>query len=370
MVEIDPPQTTDHESESISRPQKRGALREWLFALVFFCFAIFLFQRLAQVEAFVQVLKGGRLPWLLVAAVFELMSLVNLPALYCALYDTLDIPLGWKTMWRVFWAAHFVDLVTPTGVVGGTALLFDEAQRRGLEMGRVVLASTLFFLLNFIWFLLILAASFLLLLGWHDLRPFEIWAAIVPATIVLLAVHLLWTAYSRPDLFFVRAEMLFNYRPIVALMGGRRFRKHRLLAFAKDFSQAVQTLGKSEKRWWRPCMHALLVDVLDICVLAACFEAFGGLYGLKSAEMIVVANAVGALFVIVAVTPEGIGVVESAMTALFVSLGVPLERAAVVVLAYRGFSCWLPTVAGLIAFQSLPKGPTGHRTGRAHAGRA
>jgi uncharacterized protein (TIRG00374 family) len=43
----------------------------------------------------------------------------------------------------------------------------------------------------------------------------------------------------------------------------------------------------------------------------------------------------------------GIGVVESTMVALYAALGVPAPIALVVVLVYRLFSFWLPTLAGI-----------------------
>jgi len=44
--------------------------------------------------------------------------------------------------------------------------------------------------------------------------------------------------------------------------------------------------------------------------------------------------------------PGGVGVVESTMTSLFVSLGVPNSEAVVVVLTYRILSFWLPLILG------------------------
>jgi uncharacterized protein (TIRG00374 family) len=44
--------------------------------------------------------------------------------------------------------------------------------------------------------------------------------------------------------------------------------------------------------------------------------------------------------------PGGVGVVESAMAALYTSLGVPYSVAVVVVLTYRLISFWLPLALG------------------------
>ena len=163
------------------------------------------------------------------------------------------------------WAGHFVNVVTPAAGVGGTALLLDDARRRGLETSRVALASTLYFVLNFAWFALLL-----------------VWG--------LLALRL---------------------------------------------------------------HHAL--NHLEIAVLGACFAAFPGqgAPSLLPLSLLVAGYAVGTLFLIVSITPQGLGAVKGVMTALFVSLGVTLGRAAVVVLAYRGLSFWLPLGGGALASRRL-----------------
>jgi len=49
--------------------------------------------------------------------------------------------------------------------------------------------------------------------------------------------------------------------------------------------------------------------------------------------------------------PGRVGVVESTMAALYTGLGVPGQIAIVVILSYRMFSFWIPTLIGFpIAF--------------------
>jgi len=46
------------------------------------------------------------------------------------------------------------------------------------------------------------------------------------------------------------------------------------------------------------------------------------------------------------IVPGGIGVIESTMTGIYTSLGVPSSITVVVVLAYRVLSFWLPLLLG------------------------
>ena len=43
----------------------------------------------------------------------------------------------------------------------------------------------------------------------------------------------------------------------------------------------------------------------------------------------------------------GVGVVETTMVGLYAALGVPTTIAVIVVLVYRLFSFWMPTLAGI-----------------------
>jgi len=48
-------------------------------------------------------------------------------------------------------------------------------------------------------------------------------------------------------------------------------------------------------------------------------------------------------------SPGGVGVIEGSVVMLYESLKVPSEVSVVVILAYRLFSFWLPTLLGLVA---------------------
>jgi hypothetical protein len=64
--------------------------------------------------------------------------------------------------------------------------------------------------------------------------------------------------------------------------------------------------------------------------------------------------SIGYLFLIVSPTPAGVGFVEGGLTLALTSLSVPLGAAAVITLAYRGITFWLPLLLGMLAFRILP----------------
>ncbi len=87
----------------------------------------------------------------------------------------------------------------------------------------------------------------------------------------------------------------------------------------------------------------------DICVLWACFHAFGSAPPFTVILMSYFLGMVGNLLPL----PGGLGGVEGGMIGAFAAFGVNLDQAVLAVLAYRAISFWLPTVPGAIAYFQL-----------------
>ncbi len=328
-----------------------------ILAILILVFAGWLFTHRANAEEFYATLRRGQFGWLAVAVVFQGLTLWNQPALYHSLYRTLGIKIRFRELLPVVWAGRFLDIVTPAAGLGGTALLLEDARRRQLDAGRVVLANTLYFLLNFLWFAVLLLCSLVLLFVWHDLKPYELAPAGVLLSGLILGIVALILVNYRPANF----ERILNWLCDRINSGAQLILKRELISraqigeFVAHFAEALQILRTSKRAMVRPIIHAILVDVLEIAVLGACFLAFPVVSGAPvSLELLLVGYSIGTLFLVVSITPQGLGVVEGVMTAIFVSLGVPLERAAVVVLVYRGLSLWLPLLAGFLALRWTP----------------
>jgi len=87
----------------------------------------------------------------------------------------------------------------------------------------------------------------------------------------------------------------------------------------------------------------------DICVLWACFHAFGGA---PPFTVILMAYFVGMLGNLLPL-PGGLGGVEGGMIGAFAAFGVDFNLALLAVLSYRAISFWLPTLPGAIAYFQL-----------------
>lgn len=331
-------------------------VRRLLFGLLVLLFGAFLLHRFAQLEAFVHTLRRGQPIWIGLAIIIQLASLVNQTALYQSLYTALKLPCRLRDLLPVVLAGHFLNVVTPSAGLGGTALLLDDARRQGLDLGRVTLANTLYFLLNFIWFALLLAFGLVMLFRWHDLKSYEIGPAVILLAGLCVAISGLILVSIQPATFSRLCTALGQRVNQV----GQRLSKRDLIPvahineFTAQFAESAQAIRTAPGLWLRPLLHTLLVDGLEVVVLGVCFAAFPGAGPAITLPLLVTGYSIGTLFLVVSITPQGLGVVEGVLAAMFVSFGVPLERAAVVVLVYRGLSFWLPLLTGFLALRWTP----------------
>jgi uncharacterized protein (TIRG00374 family) len=96
-------------------------------------------------------------------------------------------------------------------------------------------------------------------------------------------------------------------------------------------------------------LGALAFWAFQIAVLWASFEAFGDA---PPVAVLIVGFFVGMLGNLLPL-PGGIGGVDGGMIGAFAALGMDSGLALVGVLTFRGFTFWLPTVPGVIAFLAL-----------------
>jgi len=110
---------------------------------------------------------------------------------------------------------------------------------------------------------------------------------------------------------------------------------------------ALELLGNGG--WQRPLLGATIYTGFDMLTLYFFFIAVGFPVG---PEILLVGYGLPLILGKMAfLLPGGIGVVEGSMAALYTGLGVPGSIAVVVVLSYRVFSFWIPTLIGFpIAF--------------------
>ena len=299
------------------------------------------------------VLQRGQPGWLGVALLLQLLWFVNQAVLYRSIYHLLGLPARTLGLLPIVLASNFLNFVTPSASLGAVALFLDDARQRGLDPGKVALASVLRLVLNLVWFGMLLAFTLTVLAVRMQLMvEYLVAASVLLAAAALLIAGLLLTAL-RPD----RVALLLGWFGRLVDRSGSALLQRDLLAedrgrrFGMQFGQAASALWAGRRRLPQPWLHVMLFDALQLGVLYAMVRAFPGDGAAISLVTLIVVFTLGVLFSVVAITPQGLGVVEVTLLGAFTMVGFPMGRAAIVVLAYRGFSFWTPLMVGLGALR-------------------
>ncbi len=324
---------------------RRRVISGALFVLSAIGFFYFVLPKISSVGNTVHGIEGAERWWIAAGVILEALSF----AAYVVLFQAVFVRQGERS--RIGWRESY--LITMTGVVatrlfatagaGGVALTAWALRRSGMEARLVACRMVAFLVLLYV----IYAVSLVLAgvgLG-TGLFPgggsFAI--TIVPAIVgaLLLAVGgavalLPQDIERRLGRWAEGSGRLAHWTarlataPALAASGVRT-------AIALVRTRDPRLLGAPA--WWG----------FEICVLWACFHAFGQAPPFTVIWMAYFVGMLGNLLPV----PGGIGGVEGGMIGALVAFGVEFHLAVLAVLAYRGISFWLPTIPGIVAYFQL-----------------
>jgi len=282
----------------------------------------------------------------------SLLSYAAMARSYQGIADVAGRHLPYRDWLRITFVSNTANyLVTSAGLSGFAVRMLLLAQH-GVSSGRAVLISLVqTFLTNFTLLLFILGGIVSLVVRKHmgGLMLGVAVGAVVGFALLLVFVFVL---AIRPAL---RRRTLLRLAVIVHRLG-RRFaprwtpRLGRLGKFQHNLDQGFDFLLKRKERMVAPTCWILFDWVLTVGVLWAAFWAVNNPLPLS---VVMMGFGVGLFFSLVSFVPGGLGIMEGSMTAVFVSLKVPMEPAVVAVLIFRLTYQVIPLVVSLFLFHGL-----------------
>lgn len=326
--------------------------RRWILLALTVLFLWVVVSRFTELEQLKNTLRQGQWILLFAALVSQAIYFIVFTASYQAAFATLDIHTRTRDLIPVTLGALFVNMVVPAGIAGGTALFAQDLARRGKPATRTATGVLLQLIADFSAFCFILVPGLIYLFFEHDLKAYEIAAAIILllmtvglSTILLLGIWKPIWLHRIFDLFQRAANRLSERLRHSAILSEDWAQKN-----AEEFNRAAMAVTGHPSRLIRTIGVALLAHLLDITTLYILFRAFNQPIGLST---LIAGYAMGILFWIVSITPQGIGVVEGVMALTFTSLGISGAVATTVVLAFRGLTFWIPMLLGFLAVQRM-----------------
>lgn len=326
-------------------------MRRFLVTVALFLGVIFVLLRLAEVQAVGDTLRRGDWRYLLLAILLEAFWLLNVAGSYWTIYRTMGLRERFNTLLLAASGANFVNIVAPAAGASGMAVFISTAKKRGYSPARVTIAGIVYLLFDYAGFMVVLAAGLIVLIRRHILTPVEITGTVILLLMALAFFSLLVLGLRSAESLektLTRLARLVNrfsdliHRQLVA--------EARVREFAREFSRGIQEARNKPDELVFPAILALTNKALLITIFFLVFRAFQ--VPLTTGTLIA-GFSIGYLFWIVSPTPAGIGLVEGALTVVLSSLYIPLSAAAVVALAFRGITFWIPLAFGGLALRIL-----------------
>ncbi len=335
--------------------------KRWILIILAVLFLFLVLSRFTQLEQLKTTLAQGQWNWILLALLSQLAYYIVFTGSYQSAFYTVNISTSLLELIPVTLGSLFINTVVPAGGAGGAALFTEDLARRGKPAARAATGVLLQLIADLTAFILVLIPGLVYLSIQHDLKGYEIAAAVILVVSTVGLSGLLVLGLWRPE--WLRRLLNWSQHTVNWIFG--RFNRSLSLANdwaeknAQEFSEATAAVASHPGRLTLTVLVAFAAHLLDIITLYFLFMAFNQPVGLGT---LVAGYAVGILFLIVAITPQGIGVVEGMMALTFTSLGTSGAAAATITLVFRGFTFWLPMLLGFFAVQRIHTFGSNQRT--------
>ena len=331
-------------------------MRNFIIAIGLLLGVVFIASRFAEVEKIAVILQRGDWRFLLLAVILLLIWLINMAGSFKSIFTVLGLDESFLRLLVLVTAANFINVVAPSGGIGGITIFIAEARQKGKTGARALVAGALFVIFDYFGFFLFLGLGLIVLFRRNILGGTEITASVI--------LFLLWLGMSvLVYLGFKSEQALSDALAWVARTGNRvlkpfrrvkKFNEQGARSIAHDAVEGLNEIRKRPLELIYPFLLALSNKTILLLIFFALFKAY---QVPASIGTLIAGTSLAYLFQIVSPTPSGIGIVEGILTLAFRSMYIPVSEALVITLAYRGVTFWLPLFLGTIAFHWV--GPQG-----------
>jgi phosphatidylglycerol lysyltransferase len=326
--------------------------RRWIFWILVIVFLWVVISRFSEIKKLAETLLTGQWQWVVVAALTQVIYYILYTGLYQSAFLTVRVKSRLWALLPVTFASIFLNVAAPSGGVSGAALFVDDASHRGESATRATVGTLLVLTTDFSAFLVLLLAGMIYLFTHHNLRIYESIAAAILIIIIGGLTGFLLLGLWRP-------QWLHRFLGWMRRLANRVAHLIRRPDFLDEEWVEHTTAEFIEAAIAITAQPTLLLQTMGIAFaahlvnLASLYFIFLAFHQKVHFGVLVAGYAMGILFWIVAITPQGIGVVEGMMTLVFASLGIPIEHATVISLAFRGLTFWLPLAIGFIVLRRM-----------------
>lgn len=338
------------------RPSPKLSVRNALVWIALLMAGVFIFISIKELENIANALRRGNWLFLVLALALQMLVLVNNAETYRSLFRLVGIKESRKHLFLVSTAYTFVNLIAPSGGIGGVAVFMDSAKQRGQSPARAMVVGILYAIYEYISLLFIVFLGFVTLFRRKVIADGMTGGEITAAILLLAAtvgfgliLYIGYRSSERLGKLLARIAGLLN-RVLFRFVHKEVWNPENARTLAMEIGEGVATIRDSKSRLIRPMMFALANKLILIALLTSIFMALNVPF---SAGTVVAGYGFCQLFFYVSPTPAGIGVVETLFPVILNMLTVPLASGLLITLIYRALTVWLSFGVGFWSFRKL-----------------
>lgn len=322
-----------------------GNLRKLIIGVVIVVALAVVLLRGDQFFELIETMQKGYPPLLFLAIASQLGKYVCQAFAYAYAFKTVGEKRRARDTLPLVFGSFFMNTIAPSFNMAGAGLVIDDSRRRGIPTGRATSAALLMQMSIESGFLIIMIGGFIVLQFTGRLDP--LWLLMLLFVVFLVGgmAGIMVVGRKNPDM------VVSFLQPIERFVNNlsKKFRKGKEVkpwaeTLVESFSEAAGTIGHNPKK----ALFVFLCSIgASLCELI-CFCLVGLAYGLDVPSALIGGYVVATLFAMIAITPQGVGVVEVATVALLAAYGVPGPVGTAVALTYRGLVFWMPFAIGAV----------------------
>lgn len=307
-----------------------------------------IFMRGDQLEHLVRTIEEGAPLFLILAVAFQMTKYLCQALSFSQCFRAVDARMPYGECVRLVFQTYFLDTVIPSMNISGTAIVVQQATKRGIQPGRAVGAALLRQVTISAAFIVIMVIGFAILAIMGDLQPGWLIMGACAIVVVGALVGAMVLAALKPDwLLKVAAPFLRLADKVLA-----RFKKKpvddQVTQLVDTYSTAAKLMVSNKADIAREFGFSVLANALEV----TCFAFVGLAFGMHDFRVVICVYVVATLSGMVSIVPQGVGVVEGASLVAFTLFGVEQATGMAIIMVYRAIIFWLPFLIGAVLMQN------------------
>lgn len=327
----------------------RGNLQKIMIGIVVVIVLAFILFSGDSLVKLVDTIKQGTPAFIIAAVAAQVGKYLAQGRGFQACFNTVNGYISYGTGLSLVFGTFFMNTVAPSMNLAGTSLVMATATKNGMQAGKGTTAALLMQLSIDTGFVIIMLVTFGALSFTVGLQPG--WLAVGAVAIALVGglVFMITVGGLKPNL------VLKVLHPFVKLADKvlAHFKKppvdDAVTRTIHNFSDAAHLITKNPRKTVQSFLWTTLSSVCEM----GCFVLVGFAFGVHHPEALICGYVVATLFAMISFVPQGVGVVEAAVTVAFALFGVDSATGLAVVMVYRGIVFWLPFLVGAFVIQRM-----------------